>query len=154
MGHLTHRPKEVAGAFWVYSMGGTTVGAQINLYAGWTGILLGFLAGVVPGLFFWQEGWLGGYGSWRRRLVRLAHVSFFGLGFINIGFGLTAQGSGFAGAGLPFALASGLLVAGALTMPAVCYLAAWRQPLRNLFPVPVLCLVAGVGTFLVWGALS
>ena len=123
---------------------------DMNLFAGWTGILLGFFAGAVPGLFFWKEGWLGGYGSWRRRLIRLAHISFFGLGFINIGFALTARGAGFDGAGLPFALASPLLVAGAIAMPAACYLAAWRQPLRNLFPIPVACLVAGVGLFLAW----
>ena len=62
---------------------------RTNLFAGWVAISLGFVAGAVPGLFFWLEDWLGGYGSWRRRLVRLAHISFFGLGFINVLFALS-----------------------------------------------------------------
>ena len=64
---------------------------QINLFAAWVGILLGFIAGAVPGLFFDRESWLGGYGSWRRRLIRLAHISFFGLGFINLGYALSLR---------------------------------------------------------------
>jgi hypothetical protein len=95
------------------------------------------------GLFFWREDWLGGYGSWRRRMTRLAHVSFFGLGFINIAFALSV--SQFA---LPrdsaLTAASSSLCLGAATMPLVCYLAAWRKPFRHLFFVPVAAVVAGV----------
>ena len=127
---------------------------RINLDAGWIGILLGFVAGAVPGLFFWRENWLGGYGSWRRRLVRLAHISFFGLGFINIAFALTSAQWGFGEAGYPCALASPLLVIGAAAMPAVCYLAAWKQPLRHLFPIPVVSLLAGASLFLWWRAFA
>jgi hypothetical protein len=117
----------------------------MNLLAGWISILLGFLAGAIPGLFFWREDWLGGYGSWRRRMVRLAHIACFGLGFINVLFALTvAQLELPAGAGL-LRVAALLLVAGNVAMPAVCYLAAWRQPFRHLFPVPVACMVVGVG---------
>ena len=117
----------------------------MNLLAGWISILLGFLAGAVPGLFFWREDWLGGYGSWRRRMVRLAHIACFGLGFINVLFALTVAQLGLpAGAGL-LRVAALLLVAGNIAMPTVCYLAAWRQPFRHLFPVPVACLVVGVG---------
>ena len=126
---------------------------DLNLWAGWAGILLGFVAGAVPGLFFWREAWLGGYASWRRRLLRLAHISFFGLGFINLALALTAARTGFAQAGMPYALASPLLVAGAASMPAVCYLSAWRRPFRHLFPLPVTCMVAGVGLLLTWEVL-
>jgi len=115
-----------------------------NLAIGWIGILLGLIAGAVTGLFFWREDWLGGYGSWRRRMTRLAHVSFFGLGFINIAFELSVFHLALTrGAGL--AVASFFLCLGAATMPLVCYLAAWRQPFRHLFFVPVAAVVAGVG---------
>ena len=105
-----------------------------NLFAGWLAFLLGFAAGAVPGLFFWMEDWLGGYGSWRRRLVRLAHISFFGLGFP---------------AGTPpLVWSSALLICGLAAMPAVCYLSAWRQGFRQLFFLPVACMIVGVALFL------
>jgi hypothetical protein len=115
----------------------------MNLLAGWISILLGFVAGAVPGLSFWREDWLGGYGSWRRRMIRLAHISFFGLGFINLAFALTAAPAGAAPTGALWWSAV-LLVAGNAAMPAVCYLAAWRQRFRQLFAVPVTCEVVGV----------
>ena len=117
----------------------------MNLLAGWTSVLLGFVAGAVPGLFFWREEWLGGYGSWRRRMVRLAHIAFFGLGFINLLFALTIARLGLsADAGL-LRWASWLLVTGNCAMPVVCYLSSWRLPFRHLFFIPVLCLLSGVG---------
>ena len=127
---------------------------QLSLLTGWTGFLGGVLSGAVMGLLFHREDWLGGYGSWRRRMLRLAHISFFGLGFINLAFALTAARWGFDGAGAPFRFAPSLLVAGAAAMPAVCYLAAWRRPMRHLFPVPVALLLSGVGLFLAWGVPS
>jgi hypothetical protein len=94
-------------------------------------------------VFFWREDWLGGYGSWRRRMTRLGHVSFFGLGLINIAFELSVSRLGLPhGAGLRVASVS--LCLGAATMPLVCYLAAWRQPYRHLFFVPVAAVVTGV----------
>jgi hypothetical protein len=122
--------------------------AETNLLAGWVAIILGFLAGAVPGLFFWMEDWLGGYGSWRRRLLRLAHIAFFGLGFINVLFALSVRHLGLA-AGTPLlVLSSALLVGGVIAMPAVCYLSAWRQSFRHLFFIPVICMVLGVALFL------
>ena len=48
--------------------------------AGWLGMLLGVLSGAIIGLFFHREDWMGGYGSYRRRLTRLGHISFFWAG--------------------------------------------------------------------------
>ena len=42
----------------------------IHLHAAWIGFLLGAVAGAVTGLFFHDEAWLGGYASWRRRMVQ------------------------------------------------------------------------------------
>ncbi len=121
----------------------------VNLQAAWVGILLGFVAGALPGLFFHQEDWLGGYGSWRRRMLRLAHISFFGIGIINAIFALTLKGLT-AGAAEPASMVwpSRLLLAGAVAMPAVCYLSAWRPGFRHLFCIPVGCLLVGVSMFL------
>jgi len=117
----------------------------VNLLTGWSSVLIGFAAGAVPGLFFWREDWLGGYGSWRRRMVRLAHIAFFGLGLINLLFALTLGQLGLGADTGALRWAAVLLVAGNVAMPTVCYLAAWRQPFRHLFAVPVSCMVLGVG---------
>jgi hypothetical protein len=117
-----------------------------NLYAAWIGILLGCLAGAGQGLFFRQENWLGGYGSWTRRMLRLAHISFFGLGFINIAFALSARTLGVED---QVQWPSLLLVIGAATMPLVCYLAAIKDFFRHLFFIPALAVIAGLAVF-VW----
>ena len=59
-----------------------------NLVVGWAGMLGGVLTGAAIGLFFEREEWMGGYASFPRRLARLGHIAFFGLGFLNILFGL------------------------------------------------------------------
>ncbi len=125
--------------------------ADLNLLCGWAGIVAGMVAGATHGLFFHRADWLGGYASWARRLTRLGHISFFGLAFVNLAFVLTVwlvadPGTG-AGPGILRA-ASWCLVVGAVTMPTVCYLAAWRKPIRHAFFVPVGSLVAGAGCVL------
>ncbi len=125
----------------------------INLQAAWVGILLGFIAGAVPGLFVPIEDWLGGYGSWRRMLW-LAHISFFGIGITNVAFSLTLEALRTSpGAQEPTLWPSRLLIAGAIAITAVCYLSARRKSFRHLFTIPVLCLVLGVGMFLGEGVL-
>jgi hypothetical protein len=116
--------------------------AQLNLLIGWTSMVAGALSGAGMGLFFHDERWLGGYASFRRRMVRLGHIAFFGLGILNVLFALSATAfpippahGGFASAGL---------AVGAVTMPACCFLAAWRAGLRQLFPVPVLAVLLGL----------
>ena len=64
---------------------------EINLLVAWVAILIGLLTGTALGLFFHDESWLGGYGSWRRRLMRLGHISFFGTGFLNLAFILSVK---------------------------------------------------------------
>src|SRR5690349_5894470 len=90
---------------------------QINLIIAWLWILLGFVSGMMLGLFFHGENWLGGYASFKRRLYRLAHISFFGLGAVNLFFWLTVRT--FPAGSLLVAVASWTFVVGAITMP-VC----------------------------------
>ncbi len=117
----------------------------INLHAAWAGFLLGCLAGAGPGLFFHRGDWLGGYASWPRRMMRLAHIAFFGLGLINLSFVLTATTLGLEGG---LRATSVLLLVGAAAMPAVCYLAAWRPVFRHLFFIPATAVTVGVALFL------
>lgn len=115
---------------------------HLMMVAGWVGMLGGVVSGAALGLFFHREDWMGGYGSFRRRMARLGHISFFGLGFLNLLFALTHQ---LAGLPAPWAraAAAGLLV-GAVAMPTCCFLSAWRKPFRHLFAIPVGGVTVGV----------
>jgi hypothetical protein len=115
--------------------------AQINLLFAWLWILLGFISGMILGLFFHGENWLGGYGSFKRRLYRLAHVSFFGLGAVNLLFWLTLQKV--SRSELPAEVASWAFIIGGVTMPLCCVVMAHCRQARLIFSVPVLSLIAG-----------
>ncbi len=114
---------------------------QNNMLCGWVGFLLGVVSGALIGLFFHREDWLGGYGSFRRRMLRLGHIAFFGLGLINVLFALCARDEV---ATRWLGWASAALIVGAATMPLNCFLTAWRKGFRHLFFVPVVATGAGI----------
>jgi len=126
----------------------------INMFAiSWIGMLLGVLSGAVVGLFFHREDWMGGYNSFRRRLTRLGHISFFGLGFVNFFFAISHQIVGVAASQvLPAAVA---FTIGAATMPTCCFLTAWKKPFRHFFFIPVGSVTIGITLTLIgwpWAA--
>ena len=110
---------------------------QINLGVGWIAILIGLLVGAAIGMFFHREDWLDGYGSWRRRMLRLTHIALIGTGLLNIAFALSASVLTID----PPRAASILFIVGAVTMPAVCALSAWQRMFRHLFFIPVVSLL-------------
>jgi hypothetical protein len=109
----------------------------LNWEAGWLLVLAGFATGALIGLGFHRAEFLGGYASLRRRMVRLGHIALAALGLMNVVFSLSAWpapgSSGATAASLAF-------VIGGVTMPAVCFLTAWREQFRHLFAVPVVAL--------------
>lgn len=110
--------------------------------AGWTGMLLGVISGAIIGLFFHREDWMGGYGSYRRRLTRLGHISFFGLALVNFCFAFSETVQPVRPIWNQVAM-WGLLI-GAATMPTCCFLSAWRKPFRHLFFIPVGGVLTGI----------
>ena len=115
---------------------------QFMLYVVWIGMLLGVVSGAVIGLFFHREDWMGGYNSYRRRLTRLGHIAFFGLAFVNLGFAVTNHI-----ADLPTTaawIAAIVFTIAHATMPTICFLTAWRKPLKLFFPIPVLSALTGI----------
>ena len=120
---------------------------QFNLLLAWLCIALGFGSGLALGLNFHREDWLGGYASLKRRLYRLAHISFFGLGAVNLMFYFTALALRAEG-GL-WRHASWGFVIGAVTMPVCCVIMAHRPKAQPLFAVPVLSLLAA-GAAMIW----
>jgi hypothetical protein len=118
---------------------------MINWYFGWGMILSAFVTGAIIGLFFHREGFLGGYASFPRRILRLGHIALAALGMVNILFSLTPMPSE---PSWRVSVASIGFIVGGLTMPAVCFLSAWRAGFRHLFFIPVTALiVASIQTF-------
>ena len=111
---------------------------DINFLAAWVAILVGLITGTGIGLFFHDADWMGGYASWRRRMMRLGHISFFGTGFLNLAFVVSGDHLGWS---VPPPLASAGFLLGAVAMPAVCFLSAWRESFRHLFFIPVASLI-------------
>lgn len=123
----------------------------INIIAAWLAMLAGIVAGAIQGLFFHRREWLGGYDSWERRITRLGHISLFGIAFINLAFAfsvitLDIQDN--------VVLTSWLFLIGQITMPVICYLSALKKPLRNLFFIPVLSILAGTIIFITGGLIK
>ena len=123
----------------------------LNLQVAWAWMVLGFLSGMILGINFHREDWLGGYGSFPRRLYRLGHISFFGLGAVNLMYYLTVESLANRGgaAGWP----AWAFIVGAVTMPVCCFATAHRPRLRALFAVPVISLLAG-GMQVLWQVLT
>ena len=114
---------------------------DLNLWAAWLGFVAGVLSGALVGLFFHEDGYAGGYQSWRRRLMRLGHIAFFGIGLFNLCLAATTL---FPGWGNVPAWAATSLASAVVLMPAVCFASAWRIEFRHLFALPVLAALAGV----------
>jgi hypothetical protein len=113
----------------------------LNWQCGWWLVLAAFVTGAVIGLSFHRDDFLGGYDSFRRRLVRLGHIALAALGIMNVVFSLSpwpVPGTWMATA------ASLCFVAGGVAMPAACFLTAWRKGFRHVFAVPVTALVLAV----------
>ena len=122
-------------------LGAFAIAHPVNATFGWALVLAGFASGALLGLGFHREGFLGGYGSLRRRLLRLGHIALIALGLLNVVYAIYPAPA----AGTAAAAVAGIgLMVGGVSMPLACVLAAWREPLRFLFPVPVIALLASV----------
>jgi hypothetical protein len=116
---------------------------EAALLAGWIGMLLGVVSGAIIGLFFHKEEWMGGYSSFRRRLTRLGHIAFFGLGFVTLFYAFTIHAHPIADGAAR--LASILFIAGLCTMSPCCFLTAWKKvPFRHFFFIPVSTVGGGI----------
>jgi ABC-type iron transport system FetAB permease component len=113
----------------------------MNEVFGWAWILVGLASGVALGLGFHREGWLDGYGSLRRRMLRLGHVSLVALGAMNLLYATTAPRLALSPALSTTAAWSWIF--GAVSMPACCALMAWRPALRPCFALPIASLLLG-----------
>lgn len=124
---------------------------MVNLAFGWVWITLGFLSGAALGMGFHREGFMGGYDSWSRRMVRLGHIAFFGTGFLNLAYAWTRfmASPGSVQAGSAWWWASWSLLVGAIAMPACCLVSARWKKAKPIFALPVVTLTTG-GVLMSW----
>lgn len=122
------------------------MGHPLNWFGGWGLIGLAFVTGAVIGLGFHRDDFLGGYGSFRRRIIRLGHIALAALGLMNVVYSMAHWPTGRWGE-----WASVALLAGGIAMPLVCFLTGWRPGFRQLFFVPVVLLLSAVLFILVGG---
>ena len=117
------------------------LGVTINLYIGWLWILFGFLSGSLIGFnfHFLKKNWLDGYSSPKRRLFRLGHISFFGLGIVNLMYYFTFNN--LSSTSILIDIASLGYVIGAITMPLCCFSIGIYPRINNIFYIPVVSLI-------------
>ena len=119
-----------------------------NWIGGWSLIGAAFVTGAFIGLRFHHDTFWGGYGSFRRRIVRLGHIALAALGMMNVVFAIAPWPPAESQCGQ---IASTALLLGAIAMPSVCFLSGWRPGFRRLFFIPVILLVSAVGFILIGG---
>lgn len=127
---------------------------RLNRVIGWTSLMMGALMGLILGLWSFDgplpsPAWIGGYGDVSRRLLRLAHIAFFGLGILNLL--MTNEARRWQGL-TPSPVIAALMNIGNLLLPVTLIAAAAFPPFKYLLPVPALCIFAALGgmTYGVW----
>jgi hypothetical protein len=121
--------------------------SRLNIAFAWVWILLGFVSGALLGMRFDRDKWMGGYASFPRRLYRLGHISFFGLGLINFLFAVTLRIFGISSPLAAYACVA--FIVGGVLMPICCLVSAHFPNLK-----PALLFAAPVSSLLIGGALT
>ena len=123
----------------INKLGITKLGlVMVNLAFGWVWITMGFLSGALLGMGFHRETFMGGYDSWSRRMARLGHIAFFGLGILNLLLARELAGgvTGGAIARGPARLASMTMNFGNVFLPLTLFAASAWRPAKYAMSLP------------------
>ncbi|MAF48281.1 MAG: hypothetical protein CMM10_08460 [Rhodospirillaceae bacterium] len=89
-----------------------------------------------------EPGWVGGYDDLARRFLRLGHIAFFGLGFLNLHLARALPEIALGPAWRR--TASRAMNFGNITLPAgLIWAAAW-EPAKYVLPLPALSVFAAL----------
>jgi hypothetical protein len=134
--------------------GGLAAG-ELNRAVGWTSLAVGAGVGLVMGLWSFDgpvavPAWIGEYGDAPRRMVRLGHIAFFGLGILNILLARALPAFGLGEAGTRTALHC--MNFGNVFLPLTLFAAAAYRPLKYLLPFPAVSIFVALcfAAFGVW----
>lgn len=118
---------------------------RLNRVAGWISIAIGAGLGLLLGLWSFDgpvavPGWIGGYAETPRRLIRLGHIAFFGLGMLNV---LLSRELPWLQVSAKTKLLTGTcMLTGNLLLPPLLLLSALIPACKYLLPFPALGLFA------------
>jgi hypothetical protein len=110
-----------------------------NRTIGWASLAVSAGTGLVLGLWSFDgpmdaPAWLGGYTETSRRLTRLGHIAWFGLGILNLLLARELPRSGLGLRGRRTASVS--MNFGNVFLPLVLFAASAWRPLKYLLPIP------------------
>ena len=113
-----------------------------NRRIGWTSLALGAGTGLALGLWSFDgpvpvPQWLGDYSDTSRRLARLGHIAWFGLGIVNLLLAHELPNSALGTRACR--VASAAMNLGNAFLPLTLFAAAAYRPLKYFLPVPALC---------------
>jgi amino acid transporter len=113
-----------------------------NRPVGWWSLVVGIATGLVMGLWSFDgpmatPAWIGEYADTSRRLIRLGHIAFVGLGILDILLANELTRSLLDPRRR--LLASRLMVAGNIGLPVALFAAAVWPPAKYVMGVPAMC---------------
>ncbi|MEK6968577.1 MAG: hypothetical protein AABX51_08180 [Nanoarchaeota archaeon] len=122
--------------------------SRLNIKFGWLWIFFGIVSGMILGMFAFNGPLqlppeFMDYSSLPRRFLRLAHISFLGLGFLNWMYGISAKT-------LSLKIdknISYILIFGSITMPLILILSAFFEPIKYALIIPAGSIFLGVLMF-------
>jgi uncharacterized protein YneF (UPF0154 family) len=119
--------------------------AKRNILFGWIWILMGIVAGMILGMFVFNgpimlSSEMMDYTSMTRRMLRLGHIAFFGLGIINWMYGMTCEYLKLRSSNLT----SWLFIFGAVAMPLTLFFSAFFEPFKYAMAIPAVSIFAAV----------
>ena len=120
---------------------------RLNRQVGWVSTAVGAVTGLVMGLWSFDgpvavPGFLGEYADTARRLARLGHIAFFGLGILNVLIGWELDRAALSGRAAR--LASRSMNFGNIGLPLALFAAAAYRPMKYLMPVPAVAVTVAL----------
>ena len=142
----THESERIASANQANPSSGPPPG-DWNRRIGWLSSCLGVISGSIMGLWSFDgpmpvPDWLGGYDQTSRRLARLGHIAFFGLGILNVLVAGELRRSRFGLWGRR--TASWAMNFGNVFLPLTLFAAAAYRPLKYAMGAPALAVLVAL----------
>jgi hypothetical protein len=128
---------------------------RLNRIVAWCSLLLGAVTGLVLGLWSFDgpvrvPAWLGDYNETSRRLARLGHIAFFGIGMLNL-FVVAELRRIRLGPGVRRTALVAINL-GNVLLPLSLFLAAALSPMKYLMSIPA-TLVTIALVIVAWGVI-
>lgn len=120
---------------------------SVNIAVAWTSLAVGAITGMVMGLWSFNgpapvPAMIGEYGDLPRRLLRLGHIAFFGLGLLNILMSRQLAAARQHRAGDLLALR--LMNFGNIVLPPSLMAAAFFEPVKYVASLPATAITAAL----------